>query len=192
MDIALAIATATSKPSWGYMVLQGPGTIWESWDHTTNSQNHPALGATIGTFLYAVAGAEPATWGLGRHRRAVLRPERALGAAEVSLSTPQGRVSFEWASRVGEGSFHANVSTPHGGAGAEVHLLVPVAEPRARLALVERSSGAVLWRGTGGNSADKLESQRAECGVLAVEERGETLVVTAATGAFSFSIEPVP
>ena len=28
-DLALKIALATSEPSWGYMVLKGPGTIWE-------------------------------------------------------------------------------------------------------------------------------------------------------------------
>ena len=28
-DLALKIALATSEPSWGYMVLTGPGTIWE-------------------------------------------------------------------------------------------------------------------------------------------------------------------
>jgi hypothetical protein len=29
-DIALAMAMREEEPSWGYMVKQGPGTIWES------------------------------------------------------------------------------------------------------------------------------------------------------------------
>ena len=31
-DIALAMATRETFPSWGYMINQGPGTIWETWD----------------------------------------------------------------------------------------------------------------------------------------------------------------
>ena len=39
-DLALSIALGTTMPSWGYMVKQGPGTIWESWDDKTNSRKH--------------------------------------------------------------------------------------------------------------------------------------------------------
>lgn len=46
-EMALEVATRTTRPSWGDMVLSGPGTIWESWTDTTNSHNHPALSATI-------------------------------------------------------------------------------------------------------------------------------------------------
>ena len=67
-DIALRISLATSEPSWGNMVLKGPGTIWESWDDSTNSHNHPALSADIGVFLYTLAGVEPSRWGRGANR----------------------------------------------------------------------------------------------------------------------------
>ncbi|CAE8647962.1 unnamed protein product [Polarella glacialis] len=40
-ELALQIASATSKPSWGYMVQQGPGTIWETWDDSSNSPQPP-------------------------------------------------------------------------------------------------------------------------------------------------------
>ena len=40
------------------MVAQGPGTIWETWDDSSNSHNHPALAASIGVYLYAAAGLE--------------------------------------------------------------------------------------------------------------------------------------
>ena len=52
-------------PSWGWMVIKGPGTIWESWTDSTNSHNHPALSADIGVYLYSLAGLEPVDrWGL--------------------------------------------------------------------------------------------------------------------------------
>ena len=40
-DIALSMAMREEEPSWGYMVNQGPGTFWETWDDTTNSHNPP-------------------------------------------------------------------------------------------------------------------------------------------------------
>ena len=40
----------------------GPGTIWESWDDTTNSHNHPMFTASIGKYLYALAGLQPEAW----------------------------------------------------------------------------------------------------------------------------------
>lgn len=43
-QLALTIASSVVEPSWGYMIKQGPGTIWESWRDTTNSHNHPMFG----------------------------------------------------------------------------------------------------------------------------------------------------
>ena len=40
-DIALSMAMRKEEPSWGYMVAQGPGTIWETWNDASNSHNHP-------------------------------------------------------------------------------------------------------------------------------------------------------
>jgi alpha-L-rhamnosidase len=74
-DLALALATQPSCPSWAYMVQppttssahdqsseqlahhDTPGTLWESWQdlHTTGvSKNHPALTGGIGLWLYQV------------------------------------------------------------------------------------------------------------------------------------------
>ena len=46
-DIALSMAMREEMPSWGYMVKQGPGTIWETWQDKSNSHNHPMLTARL-------------------------------------------------------------------------------------------------------------------------------------------------
>lgn len=53
--LALATASAVDEPSWGYMVRQGPGTIWETWDDTSNSHNHPMFTASIGKCASEIA-----------------------------------------------------------------------------------------------------------------------------------------
>jgi len=73
-DIALAMAMREEMPSWGWMVKQGPGTIWESWDDTTNSHIHPMFTASIGPYLYSIVGLDPSTWSIpiylrNQHRR---------------------------------------------------------------------------------------------------------------------------
>ena len=43
-DVALAIATQTDYPSWGYMIGQGATTLWENWQtsryNAFGSRNH--------------------------------------------------------------------------------------------------------------------------------------------------------
>eukprot|EP00971_Amphidinium_carterae_P185913 3690898-Amphidinium_carterae.1 len=43
-------------------VSNRPGTVWETWDNSTNSHNHPALTASIGPFLYSLAGLDVEQW----------------------------------------------------------------------------------------------------------------------------------
>lgn len=100
--LALTVATATTAPSWGHMVAVGPGTLWESWTDSTNSHNHPALGATVAPYLYALAGLQPwdaRTWSAGG-AVVVVRPApavvRVVGAASASVATVRGRVSVAW------------------------------------------------------------------------------------------------
>ena len=63
-DIALSMAMREEEPSWGYMVNQGPGTFWETWDDTTNSHNHPMFTASIGPYLFSIVGLDPSTWSI--------------------------------------------------------------------------------------------------------------------------------
>lgn len=56
MDLAIDFATLTTQPSYGFMVEQGPGTIWENWGgdahNAAGSKNHPMFCGGLGVFLY--------------------------------------------------------------------------------------------------------------------------------------------
>jgi hypothetical protein len=149
-DIALAMAMREEMPSWGWMVKQGPGTIWESWDDTTNSHNHPMFTASIGPYLYSITGLDPSTWSIPsylRRRNAVataaqsveeraavtmhVTPDphavRVLGQASGVVKTMCGAVAVEWHTNRGQ-HFAMNASIPHNCGRARLVLHVPVPE----------------------------------------------------------------
>ncbi|HYH34051.1 MAG TPA: family 78 glycoside hydrolase catalytic domain, partial [Nocardioides sp.] len=58
-DVVLDVVTTTSYPGWGYMLENGPGTIWEDWGGVS-SLNHPMF-TSIDNWLYeSVAGIDQA------------------------------------------------------------------------------------------------------------------------------------
>ncbi len=145
-DIALAMAMREEKPSWGFMVKQGPGTIWETWDDSTNSHNHPMFTASIGPYLYSITGLDPTTWSVSAHLASAaaagagaadthaeeeitvhLTPDphavRVLGQASGRVMTQCGEVSVAWRAR-GD-SFAMNATMPHncGRARLQMHVV---------------------------------------------------------------------
>ena len=105
-DLALALATQTTYPSWGYMLANGATTIWERWEHETgggmNSHNHPMY-ASVGAWLYRrLAGIQVADDAVGMSR-VVIRPplELRLSHASAQLDTVRGRLRSTWR-KVGE------------------------------------------------------------------------------------------
>ena len=114
-----SIASAIDAPSWGHMVRSGPGTIWETWDASSNSYNHPMFCASIGKYLYALGGLQPDAW--EETGVPVLQPAggdaptaAALGSAAVSILSRRGAgtIRLEWSYSHGRTSFAANVSVP--------------------------------------------------------------------------------
>eukprot|EP00038_Savillea_parva_P015483 m.14055 g.14055 ORF g.14055 m.14055 type:complete len:1286 (-) comp3115_c0_seq1:253-4110(-) len=100
-ELAFAIASSTTAPSWGHMVNVGPGTIWESWTDSTNSHNHPALGATVSKYLYQIAGFDgiddASVWRTGIIRlRPPPRVAHRVGSANATLRTVHGPVGVHW------------------------------------------------------------------------------------------------
>jgi alpha-L-rhamnosidase len=101
-EAAVAIATQTTYPGWGWMLQNGATTLWERWEHLTgggmNSHNHPMMGS-IGAWLYRwVAGlalAEPRGAGPAHF---LLRPPfvGSLTSARAALQTSWGRAAIAW------------------------------------------------------------------------------------------------
>lgn len=94
-DVAYAVATQTTYPSWGYWMANGATTIWEHWALESRSRNHYALGTADEWFYKSLAGLGPA--GLGS---ITLRPKGhlVLRALDSNVETPSGplSISLEW------------------------------------------------------------------------------------------------
>ncbi|TFH05223.1 MAG: hypothetical protein E4H09_02335, partial [Spirochaetales bacterium] len=116
IDLAWALATQTTYPSWGYMMEHGATTIWERWEHLRdsgmNSHNHPMYATVSGWFSKYIAGIRPSEEAAG-FERILLRPgvPRGLDWARGSLKTLRGTVVSEW-KRTAGGTVEFTVTVP--------------------------------------------------------------------------------
>ncbi|RLE96402.1 MAG: alpha-L-rhamnosidase, partial [Thermoprotei archaeon] len=96
-DLAYAVATQTSYPSWGYMIREGATTLWERWELLTgsamNSHNHHMLGTVDIYFYRHLAGIRPLKPGF---REFAIKPD-PVGPerVEASVRGAAGRVSVK-------------------------------------------------------------------------------------------------
>ncbi|WP_199431272.1 family 78 glycoside hydrolase catalytic domain [Qaidamihabitans albus] len=135
-DVAHAIATQRSYPSWGYWFDHGADTMWEMWHLDSRSRDHYFQG-TVTQWLYEnVAGLRPGDAG---YERFVVRPDARAGVAwaRTSLETVRGEAAAGW-SRV-DGGLRLTVRVPVGST-AEVHV------PAARRADVTATPAAEFVR----------------------------------------------
>ena len=102
-DLAYAIATNTTYPSWGYMIDKGATTIWELWNGDTadpamNSGNHVMLLGDLMSWYYeCVAGikSDPVQVGF---KKIVMEPyfPEGLDWVNASTETLYGKVASHW------------------------------------------------------------------------------------------------
>ncbi|MFJ2211567.1 family 78 glycoside hydrolase catalytic domain [Streptomyces sp. NPDC101062] len=122
-EVAHAIATQRTYPSWGYWFDNGADTMWEMWPVDSRSRDHYFQG-TVAQWLYEnVAGLRPGDAG---YRTFTVRPDGRTGVtwARTWIRTVRGEASVAW-SAIG-GALRLSVRVPVG-ATAEVH--VPAAHP---------------------------------------------------------------
>jgi len=124
-DVAYAIATQRTYPSWGYWFDNGADTMWEMWPLTSRSRGHYFLGTVVRWLYENVAGLRPGDAG---YQRFVVRPDATVGVnwARTSIETVRGRAAVAWS--LAGSSITLVVEVPFG-ATAEVH--VPTTDPRA-------------------------------------------------------------
>jgi alpha-L-rhamnosidase len=102
-DVAYAIASQKSYPSWGYMASKGATTIWELWNGDTanpamNSGNHLMLVGDLITWLYEnLAGIRPDPAQPG-FKHIVMRPTPVgdLTFVKASHNSPYGEIASDW------------------------------------------------------------------------------------------------
>ncbi|PRY41778.1 family 78 glycoside hydrolase catalytic domain [Umezawaea tangerina] len=124
-DVAHALATQRTYPSWGYWFDNGADTMWEMWPSTSRSRDHYFQGTVVQWLYENVAGLRP---GDGGYRTFVVRPDARVGVtwARTSIRTVRGTASVGW-SLVGS-AVQLTVEVPIGST-AEVH--VPATSPEA-------------------------------------------------------------
>lgn len=117
-ELALAVATQTTFPGWGFWRANGATSLWEHWKLASRSRGHYFLG-TIDDWLYGdVAGLRPLAAGwqrIGIHP--ALTPW--LDHASADTLTPYGKAAVAWSRTPHD--FRIEVEVPVG-ATAEVDL----------------------------------------------------------------------
>lgn len=113
-DVAHAVATQRTYPSWGYWFDNGADTMWEMWPLDSRSRDHYFLGTVVQWLYENVAGLRPGDAG---YERFVVRPDARVGVswAATSVETVRGRAGVEWSRD------RLTVEVPFG-ATAEVHV----------------------------------------------------------------------
>ncbi|MDN5851818.1 MAG: family 78 glycoside hydrolase catalytic domain [Actinomycetia bacterium] len=177
-DVVLDIAQREDYPSLGYMVEQGPGTIWEKWVNSkasdgTSSKDHPALGGGMAEWFYqGMAGIEPMGPG---YRTIALKvpPQHTVTHAAGSVDTPQGTVSNDWTWTDDE--LDAEVEVPFG---TTATLVLPL-RAGAGESITEGGDPVLTDAGTG--DVD---------GVTYVSRTDRAVTLELGSGTYSFHVDP--
>jgi alpha-L-rhamnosidase len=99
-DLAYALATRDTFPSWGWMLENGATTLWESWDGVrdgSRSHNHPMFGS-ISSYLFRwLGGIQVAPNAVG-FDRVLIRPQIPEGLEWVKSSheSIRGTITSNW------------------------------------------------------------------------------------------------
>ena len=102
IDLAYAIVTQTTYPSWGYMVENGATTTWERWEHVDSgpmlemaSHDHP-MNATVSAWFYRyLLGIQPVRPGFREFKLQPYIPKK-LSGVKGTLDTIKGTIETSW------------------------------------------------------------------------------------------------
>ncbi|ALG11166.1 alpha-L-rhamnosidase [Kibdelosporangium phytohabitans] len=118
-DVAHAVATQRTYPSWGFWFDNGADTMWEMWHADSRSRDHYFQGTVVQWLYENVAGLRPGDDG---YRRFTVKPDARVGVtwAQTSVQTVRGLASVAW-TRV-ESSVRVTVGVP---VGSSAEVFVP-------------------------------------------------------------------
>nr|MDQ2730717.1 glycoside hydrolase family 78 protein [Armatimonadota bacterium] len=100
-DLAYAILTQTTFPSYGNMIAKGATTLWENWDGS-GSHDHPMFGSVSAWFYRRLAGINPDPAGPG-FKKIIIRPEPVgdLTWAGADYQSIHGTIRSHWTRKGG-------------------------------------------------------------------------------------------
>ena len=110
-DLAVAIASSTTEPSWGAWMLAGESTLREMWGSAARSHNHYFMGAMASWLYQHVAGVRLLEPGWASF---VVDPTARgdLTYASYHYDGPRGRLGARWEQRAQ--TFSLTVLVPSG------------------------------------------------------------------------------
>jgi alpha-L-rhamnosidase len=92
-DLATAVLSQRTYPSYGYLREQGATTFWESWEADSRGHQDPTLSTPVRWLVERAAGVEVVEAGWARFR---VSPRGGLSGAKVVFDTVRGRVEVAW------------------------------------------------------------------------------------------------
>jgi len=128
-DLAFALATRETPPSFGAWIRRGATTFWEDWGDGA-SRNHVMFGDVAAWMVQHLAGIRlpPSVSRIGgptdpahiAFREFLVAPEpvEGLGSVRAWHDSPRGRIEAEW--RCADGRFELEVAVPVGSAATVV------------------------------------------------------------------------
>lgn len=178
-DIALAIAQRTDYPSFGYMVNEGPGTIWEKWQNSsapdgTSSKDHIGLGGSVGQWFYQqLGGIQPGT---AAYRTFTLAPSVVGGLTDVTARqrTVRGTIVSSWHRDGAKLTYRASVPV-----GATATIKLPLLGGRG--STVREGGRTIVSNGHAGQPVPGLKVGQAS---------DQVLTLTAGSGDYTFTVLP--
>jgi alpha-L-rhamnosidase len=126
-DVAFAVATQTTEPSWGYWTdVAGFSALGEHWPADTRSRNHHFFGAIVEWLYEDLAGFRPLEPG---YRLIEFRPEiptAGLSGVSASYDSVRGPIALEW--KRTDSGLELDVTVPPNATG---RIQVPASGPQA-------------------------------------------------------------
>lgn len=168
-DLALAVASQRTYPSWGFWLENGADTLWETWTVTDPRQGRPSghdhylFGSVEPWFFEQLAGIRPIEPG---YRRVVVEPlvSDDLTWVRATVGTVRGDVSVDWEQNATGSS--GTLVVP-GNATAELRIAIPEGyeltergKPVGKIAGVTQLAPGVFEVGAGSYSFEVAPSRR--------------------------------
>ncbi len=118
-DIASNVMLQTAYPSWGYWIINGHDSAWESWEKATRSLNHYFLGTYDEAYFSYLGGIRNIRNGYESFTVAPML-DCVLNWVKVNIKTPRGIAACEW--KKANGGCTVRITVPDG-ATADVNLI---------------------------------------------------------------------
>lgn len=165
VDIAYALATVETYPSWGYMLSNGATTIWERFELVETgelcemaSYNHPMYGSIGAWFYKMLAGIMPDEQETG-FTKVIIRPYMPTNLEYVtsSVNTIKGKICVSWTKF--ENGYNLDVEIPCGSQGSIAFYNKPDVDMNH---VIITENKAVIWKDGSGSGDIHIVGNRIE------------------------------